>query len=421
MNTDIELTIDRIGSGGDGIAMHDGKPVYVANAAPEDKVLVRLGQKRGEGVEGKLLRVIAPSPLRQQPPCKNYERCGGCSVQHLTAAAVQQWKSEQVRISLERFGVVPEIWHDPVFVPDGTRRRATFAASYRNKNLRLGYHAARSHDIADLPDCLVLTPILQKLLQSMRPYLPRLMGDGKTADIFAQDIDGALDVLITGINEPKLSEREAAAEMMRACGLVRLSWRKKERDEPETILQQAPVLKRSGILSVELLSGAFLQPSREGEAALVNAVLRNIDGDKHIIADLFAGCGTFSGVLLQKGKVHAVEGDGAAVKALGNAARHASGLTVEKRDLFREPLSVKELQKFDVVVFDPPRVGASAQAAQIAKSAVPLVIAVSCNPATLARDGAALFEGGYRAMSAQLIDQFSWSAHSEMVAVFQKK
>lgn len=420
MTQDIELIIEKIGSGGDGIATHDGQTIYVAGTAPQDKVLVRLGQGRGEGKAAKLLRVITPSPLRQQPPCKNYERCGGCNVQHLTASAVQEWKSEQGRTILARFGVVPEIWHDPVFVPDGTRRRATFAASVRGKTLRLGYHAARSHEIVDLPDCLVLTPMLQKLLQSMRSYLPRLIGDGKAADIFVQEVDGLLDVLITGGVEPKLQEREAAADMMQACGLVRLSWRKKERDEPETLVQQCGVIKRSGVLSVELPSGAFLQPSREGEAALVSAVLRSIDGEKNNIADLFAGCGTFSGVLLQKGKVHAVEGDGAALKALGHAARFAAGLTVERRDLFREPMSVKELQKFNVVVFDPPRVGAAAQAAQIAKSDVKMVIAVSCNPATLARDGAALIEGGYQIVSAQLIDQFSWAAHSEVVVAFKK-
>jgi len=422
--TEAEITIDSIGRRGDGIGEWNGKPVFIPRALPGERVLARIGPERDKGHAGTLLRVVGESPERVAAPCPYYDDCGGCALQHWDMKAHHAWKETRIRDLLARAGVSVKEWKPSVFVPPRTRRRATLAAFLQNKTLRLGYHRARSHDIIDIPDCLVISPRLQKLTETMRPHLARILTDSRPADIFVQDTGLSVDVMITGLvgsrREPQMKQREAMAAMARECGIARLSWRFRDRDEPEIIAQHAPVIKRSGDLSVELPPAAFLQPSAEGEAALAAAVTEPL-GRNLKIADLYAGCGTFSGPLLKHGHVHAAEGDAASVATLMKAARAANAhLSAERRNLMDNPLSEKELNKYDAVVFDPPRAGAAAQAAKLAASKVKLVIGISCNPATFARDAKILRDSGYALQSAQIIDQFTWSAHVEIAAVFSR-
>ncbi len=325
---------------------------------------------------------------------------------------------------LERAGIAVGEWKAPVFIPDHTRRRATLAAFVQNKTIRLGYHRARSHDITDISDCLILTPRLQAAVNSLRPHLIKIITDSRPADVFIQDTGLAFDVMITGMTgsrkEPGMAEREAMGDMAQTCNLARLSWRARDRDEPEIILQPAPVSKKIGPLTVGLPPGAFMQPSAEGEAALIDAALTPLRqaGVKRTAA-LFSGCGTFSGPLLEFGAVHAAESEGASIDALKKAAKGVP-LTAQERNLFADPLNEKELNGFDAVLFDPPRMGAKEQAAQLARSKVPLVVGISCNPSTFTRDAGILQQGGYRLESMQIIDQFVWSSHMELVGIFRR-
>lgn len=418
-----------MGRRGDGVGAWRGRPVFVPRALPGELARVRLGEDRDKGIAARLLEIVEPGAERALPPCPHYESCGGCALQHWDIPAYRAWKTDRVRTLLDRAGLRPATWKDPVFVPEGTRRRTVMAAFVQKGNLRLGYHRARSHDIADIPECLVLSPALRKAAGAMRPYLARLLTDSAPADIFIQDSGGALDVLVTGAVGPRrtpgLAERETMAEMAAACGLARLGWRAGEKDEPETIVQHRPVVKTSGVLAVELPPGAFLQPSAEGEAALAAAVMEAAaEAAPGKIADLFAGCGTFAGRLLSRGPVLAAESGAAETAALTAAARKAvqtaPGLEAIRRNLFSDPLTEKELAGFTAVVMDPPRMGAKEQAERLAGSAVPLAISVSCNPATFTRDAAILCAGGYKFASAQIVDQFVWSSHIEIVGVFRK-
>lgn len=419
------VTVTALGGRGDGIASHNGRPVFIPGALPGEGVQVRLGDDRGEGYPGRLLAVTTPSPDRVPPPCPYYESCGGCSLQHWADDAYRAWTMERVRALMTKNGLAPRTYADPVFVPAGTRRRATLAALLTGGVLRLGYHRARSHSVTDIPSCLVLTPALNALVEKLRVFLPPLLTDGRAVDVFVQDTGAALDVMLTGPvgarRVPDLPVREAMATLVQACGIARLSWRLRERDAPEIMIAATPVIKAAGDLFVPLPPGAFMQPSAAGEAALIAAVTAPLAGRTGLrLADLFAGCGTFSGPLLAHGTVLAVESDGPAIEALGHAARAVAGLRVEKRNLFTEPLSAKTLSALDVIVFDPPRAGAKEQAAQIAQSDCPLVIAVSCNPATFARDAALLCAGGYEFAVLHVVDQFTWSAHIELVGVFTR-
>ncbi len=183
----------------------------------------------------------------------------------------------------------------------------------------------------------------------------------------------------------------------------------------------APEVDLSGV-AVKLPPDAFLQASREAEAEMVGLVREKVGGAKRV-ADLFAGVGTFTLALARSASVAAYEVDDAALAALAEDARKTLKLKPVRtsvRDLFRSPLSVKELDAFDAVVFDPPRAGASAQVAQIAKSRMPMLVAVSCNPGTLARDLRILVDGGYRITRVVPVDQFLFSPHIEVVAHLER-
>jgi len=420
-----EIVIETIGRRGDGVGTLAGKPVFVPRALPGETVRARLREDREQGIAGQLLEIITPSPQRVAAPCPYYEDCGGCALQHWDGAAYRDWKTGRIAQLLERAGLEPERWLAPVFIPHATRRRASFSALWQNKTLRLGYRRARSHDIIDIPDCMVLAPSVQQMATALRPHLAGLLRPHKAAGIFVQDCGGAVEVMITGLigagKEPGLAEREKLAALAQACGVARLSWRADERDPPEVMLEPRKVIKQAGPLAVHLPPGAFLQPSAEGEAALVAAVVSACaapDGvQRGAVADLFAGCGTFTGPLLEHGPVYAAESDGAAVAALAQAGR-AYDLRAEKRNLFAEPLNEKELARFETVVLDPPRMGAKEQAARLARSDVARVVSVSCNPATFIRDAGILSGGGFKLRSIQVVDQFTWSSHIELVGVF---
>ena len=194
--------------------------------------------------------------------------------------------------------------------------------------------------------------------------------------------------------------------------IARLTW-----GEEPVYADSVPTV-HFGPVGVAPPPGAFLQAPAEGETALRAAVTEALAGCARI-ADLFAGCGTFALPLAARAPVHAVEGDAALTGALSHAARHAQGVkpvTVETRDLFRRPLLPDELRGFDGIVIDPPRAGAEAQVAQIARAQVPRIAMVSCNPVTFARDAATLTQAGYRLNWVQPVDQFRWSPHVELAA-----
>jgi 23S rRNA (uracil1939-C5)-methyltransferase len=286
--------------------------------------------------------------------------------------------------------------------------------------------------LVDLDHCPVLAPELAALPALLRRGLAGVLAPNGTLEAVATLLEGGVDLLLVGPPRLDLAARQALANFAATADLARLSWQAEARAASEPVAARRPVAVRFGGVVVTPPPGAFLQASATGEAALVAAVLAGV-GDATTVADLFAGCGTFSLPMLTAGhgrRVHAVDGHGSALAVLTAAGRSVPGLsapgrgqpglTTTVRDLAREPLTPAELAGFDAVVFDPPRAGAAAQAAALAASAVPVVVAVSCNPATFARDARHLAGGGYRLVSVLAVDQFLWSAHVELVAVFRR-
>ena len=419
--TTIELTIERIGGRGDGIADHQGRPVYVPFTIAGDTVRARLEGRRGDGQAATLLEVLTSGPHRQPPACGHFGVCGGCALQHLDGSAYQAWKQGRVRETLNRVGLGEVPVGPPVTTAPGMRRRATLAARRTASGVVLGFNERRRHRIVDLAACPVLQPALTDLLRPLRGLLARILTPGDGVEIALAALDGGVDATIAAAGDPDLAAREGLAAFAESADLARLSWRS-GKAPAEPVAQRRPCTIGFGDVPVAVPAGAFLQASVEGEAELARQVTSAVAGAGRV-ADLFAGLGTFSFPLARTASVHAVDSDGealAALQAAVNAAGLAGRVTAEARNLFRDPVTAEELRPFDAAVFDPPRAGAAAQAEQLARSEVPVVVGVSCNPVSFARDAASLVGGGYRLEGVTPVDQFLWSEHIELVGVFRR-
>ncbi len=412
----VTLTIERVGVRGDGIGSWQGAAVYVPFTAPGDVVRVRLGKKRGEGRDAALDAVIAPGS-RAVPACRHFGGCGGCALQHLDDSAYSATKLAWLDAALAHQGVDAETIQPLARLPAGTRRRARFQLAPR----RVGFHARQSHRLVDIAECAVLHPALFALVAPLRRLAATLFAAGAHGTASATLTETGIDLAIELPQAPDLPGLEAMAAFAEERDLAQLSWRCGGETVP-VARRRVPRVSFAGV-AVDLPSDAFLQPSLDAEAALQEAVLA-FAGQARRVADLYAGIGTFTFPLAKHATVEAVEGAAVSVEALQRAAARAGlagRVSAARRDLGANPLSGDELSGFEVVVFDPPYAGAREQAAALAASGVPRLIAVSCNPATFARDARLLVAGGYRLIEIRPVDAFVWSASLELVACFERR
>ncbi len=427
----VELVIEGLGARGDGFARLDGGLVFVPFTLAGDRVRVRLTGARGGDYKAEVLELLEEGPGRVEPPCPHFGTCGGCGLQHLSETSYGAWKQDLVSQALAQRGLNDIPVTAMVRVAPGTRRRATLAASRDGApvggKVVLGFHGRESHRVVDLASCLVLTPGLTALLPALRAALAPLLAPREVAVLTLCETETGIDLLIVSETAPNLAAREALAALAEAQDLARLSWAARPKagaaPEPEpVVLRRSPLLHFAGV-PVAPPPGGFLQPTAAGEAALVERVLAYLPEGAETIAELYAGCGTFTFPLVARGRVHAVERDETALAALWSAARQADlagRITVTAQDLTRLPVLAEDLEGGDCVVFDPPRAGAREQAAEIARSSVPAAVAVSCNPKTFARDARILVDGGFSLVEVTPIDQFPWTGHLELVAKFRR-
>jgi 23S rRNA (uracil1939-C5)-methyltransferase len=405
------VTIERLGHLGHGIARaEDSGPLYVPGTLP------------GEVVEGipdgdRLLdpKIVTPSTDRVKPPCRHARTCGGCQLQHASDAFVAGWKQHVVETALAGQGLTADFL--PLITsPPNSRRRATLSARRTKSGVLIGFHARASDTIAEVPDCQLLHPGVLAAFPGLQALV--MAGGSRTTELSLQVTltRGGPDVVVTGGKPLDSALRMDLARLVETHSFSRLTW-----DGETVALRDRPALSM-GQATVVPPPGAFLQATAEGEAALLSAVRKALGPQKRVV-DLFSGVGTFTLPLAETMEVHAVEGDAAMTKALDLAARNTPNLhriSTETRDLFRRPLEPDELLTFSGAVIDPPRAGAEAQTATLAASKIPVIAAVSCNPVTFARDARTLTANGYRLDWLQVIDQFRWSTHIELVARFSR-
>lgn len=406
----MKVTIDRLGHLGDGIAQGPEGTIYVPGMLPGEEVE---GELQGEYLTD--FRILTPSANRVKPPCSHAKTCGGCLMQHASDSFVADWKLGIVKGALAGQGLAADF--RPIQTsPPKSRRRATIAARRTKNGALMGFHARASDMLVNVPNCQLLHPDLMATFPGLEA-LVKLGGSrsGEVSLTVTRSLAGA-DVMVVGGKELDSALLLELARATEAHGFARLTW------NGETVALRTAPMQRFGKALVSPPPGAFLQATAEGELALLRAVALAI-GPAKKITDLFAGVGTFALPLAERAEVHAVEGDAAMTAALAKGANNTEGLkrvSVETRDLFRRPLEDDEFKGIEAVVIDPPRAGAEAQMAVLAKSKVPVIASVSCNPISFARDAKTLIAGGYHLDWVQVVDQFRWSAHVEMVARFSR-
>ncbi|QWG22224.1 class I SAM-dependent RNA methyltransferase [Bradyrhizobium sediminis] len=408
------LTIDHVGHHGDGVAIVGGQSIYVPYALPGETIEV--APVPGHPDRRRLLQVDVASPDRIAPFCPHFAICGGCAIQHWQGERYRAWKRDMVVETLARTKLDGEV--DPLIDAHGLgRRRITLHARMgTHEVLRVGYTAAGSHDVIPIDHCPILDPGLSGALDAAWALAEPLIAVGKPLDIQITMTDGGLDVDVRGsgpLPPAMIATLSRLAEQHRLARLTR---------HGELVLMRTPPTITIGSARVTLPPGSFLQATVAGEETLAALVSERCKRAKHI-ADLFCGVGPFSLRLAAKSRVAAFDSDAGAVTALQKAATSTPGLKpvkAEARDLFRRPLMPPELRDYDAVVFDPPRQGAEVQARQLAASKIPVVVAVSCNVATFARDARILVDGGYEMQSVTPVDQFRHTSHIELVAKFTR-
>lgn len=405
------VTIERMGAGGDGVAMTPSGPAYVPFTLPGE--VVNIAQEKHRAT---LMAVLEASPERIEPACSHFEECGGCALQHWQDSAYQAWKSSLVEEALRGRGL--QFTLDALIpCPPETRRRAVFAVRNTDHGALLGFNRHQSHELIDISECPVTTPDIVDRLNDLREVVGVIGGGMKPFKLTVTATASGLDVAANECGAPDGAKRQALTALVIRKGFARLTV------EGEIIVEPKRPVVHFGKVPVSPPPGGFLQATVEAEEAMATLLKGHFKKAKKL-ADLFSGSGSFALRLAETSAVHAVESEASALAALDRGVRHVQGLkpvTIEKRDLFRRPILAKDLNAYNGLVFDPPRAGAEAQCKEIAKSAVPLVAAVSCNPVTLARDLDLLVRGGYRIDRVVPIDQFLWSSHVETVVLLSKK
>ena len=406
------LVIDHVGHRGDGVASADGQAVYVPYTLGGETVEV--APVSGHPDRRRLLAVERASEARIAPFCPHFTVCGGCAIQHWEMERYRAWKRDIVVETLAQAKLDCEV--APLIDAHGLgRRRITLHGRIGTHDvLKVGFATANSHDIVPVDRCPILAPGLDGALEAAWALAEPLISIGKPLDIQITAADNGLDVDVrgTGPLQPKMIA--TLSRLAERHGLARLT------RHGELVLMRTPPMIAIGTARVILPPGSFLQATAAGEETLAAQVGEHCKRAKHI-ADLFCGVGPFALRLAQKSRISAFDSDAGAVTALQKAAAATPGLKpvkAEARDLFRRPLMPQELRDYDAVVFDPPRQGAQAIAQQLAASKVAVVIAVSCNAATFARDARILVDGGYRLEGVTPVDQFRHTPHVELVARF---
>ena len=411
-DTSFEVSgVDDTGAGIVEFGTGSGQRRSMAGALPGDRIVA---------LEGELRLEPRASPARRALPlCAHFPACGGCQVQHMSDSLYDGWKGRKLAAALQAHGLTTAVPAGATLrMPLGSRRRAVLTAKQELGRYRLGFHEYRSHALVDIEDCAILSPGIMAALAPLKE-IAHLVSGSRECRLTVLDVGTGLDV--SAETDGKRQHHTLVSELTRLAAKARVH--RLTVDGDPLLMRAKPQLVIAGI-AVEPPPGAFVQASRDAEAVMTDMAASAIAKAKaKRVADLFCGIGTFALAIAHQARVLAVDADRAMVTALSNAARGGVGLKpieTKVRDLFRDPLSASELKHFDAVIFDPPRAGAKAQAEALSASSVRTVVAVSCNPLTLARDARTLVDGGYRLHSAQALDQFLFTPHIEAVVILER-
>jgi len=398
-----------LGARGDAVVHLDtGGAVHVSGLLPGERARVETSGERG-----RVLERLSDAPERTEPECPVAERCGGCAVQHFADRPYLDWKRALVSEALAREGVEADVAPIEPAWGEG-RRRITLHARRIGRRVISGFSERASDRLVEIEDCPVAAGPLRRRLPGLRELADRLAPKKGTLNLSATALENGIDVALSGARPLTLEDRERIAAMAVEQGFVRVTV------DGDPVIERARPIVRFGDVEATPPPGGFLQATAAGEAALAGRVLAGLNEARRA-ADLYCGSGAFALRLARRTPVLAAEADEASLGALSHAAARTPGLKpveTRLRNLVQEPISAGELDGIDAAVVDPPRAGAQAQMHQLVSSRVERIASISCNPRTFARDAAILIAGGFRIGKVTPVDQFRWTGHIEVFALF---
>lgn len=410
-----------MGGLGDGIGEYEGCAVYVPFTVVGDEITAEIVTQRKDEIRARLIELRKAGLGRVAPACVHFGICGGCSLQHLAADDYAAFKRGILAQILRRLGCEDAL-QEMVLVGAGARRRVEVKIAMEKGVVKLGFHENRSHALVDVIACPVTRGEIIALFAPLRELIAGFKKPGQVKSIQLTQVEKGFDLLLVTASRLPAEDRTRLSAFAEKHHIIRIAEQVAEGDV-QVIYRKGYVTASFADTEVELPAPAFLQATEEGQAGITDFILREMQGRKRVL-DLYCGCGTYSFPLQQSGsRVSAYEGSYEMVTAMQNAIRRhglEEAMQVSQRDLFKNPVKAEEMRGFDGVVINPPRNGAESQAKQLAKSAVPKIVMISCNPATFERDAKHLLAGDYKLTSALPIDQFYWSAHLELVAAFER-
>ncbi|MEE9313554.1 MAG: class I SAM-dependent RNA methyltransferase [Rhizobiaceae bacterium] len=405
-----EILIDKVGSLGDGMGQLNNQTVFVPSTLAGERV-----NASGESPRLRLDEIIEASPDRVEPLCKHFGTCGGCSLQHMSPEKMLLWKQAEVALAFSRAKLDVEI--EPCIPsPAHSRRRVTFTARRNGSDVTLGFNERGSNDVVNITQCPILMPEIEAQFDGFRALATTLLRGNEDIQITINGCDNGLDLDFSLEQVPTEDMLAAFVRAFAKTPFLRAAL------DGDVIVEKEKPFVTFGRAKVEVPSGGFLQAVIPAEEAMAELVCNHLKKRKRVV-DLYSGSGTFSLRLAITARVHAVETEAKALTALASAvgADGLKSITTEIRDLEELPLMASELKLFDGVCLDPPRAGAEPQIGEIAKADIRSLVYVSCNPTTLARDAAVLVKAGYKIERIVPVDQFLFSPHIEVVALFSKK
>ena len=429
------LTIKYIGSRGEGVSNLKTEINYKVNnytffipfTLPDETVVVKPTLSNSEAVRANLIEIKSPSPKRIDPKCEHFFQCGGCLLQHWNFEDYASWKFDKISLPILKISpttVMKEIKTSSI----KSRRHAKFRAKKYKSNTIIGFNEYRSKFITKIEDCLIIEPKLQRFIHDLEKPLHKLLGIGDEIDVHANLLDNGIDLLISGIDEIDYHKLNIFVDALSKSSVIRFHRKLKDNTNELLFTTDLSSLSNRSFSSITFPPpGGFLQATIEGENAILESVMLGLNENKKtkLICELFCGSGTITLPLLKKSyQIHAFELDKESLKSLDIAARKESfgnRVKTKVRDLKNFPLTSDELSKYDAIIVDPPRSGAKLQFLNIARSNVSIIVSISCNVNTFVRDAKILIEKDYALKWVQPIDQFLFSAHVELVAIFQLK
>lgn len=427
-------TIQSMTHDGRGVAGVDGKKAFVAGALSGETVQFIRRKSRRNYDEAELLQVIDPSPERIEPRCEAFGRCGGCSLQHVSAVQQREIKEQTLRDNLQRIGAVtPAVWLPPLAADQWQyRRRARLAVKHvpaKGRTL-VGFRERHASLITDMHRCEILADPLGDMLDdfseligqlSIRARLPQI-------EIAVGDNDVAL---VFRVLDPPSEADKAALSAFGAAQQLRIYLQSGGLDTvtplyPATVVEPLHYSLPEFDIKLAFEPLDFIQINREINEQMVHFAVQSLEaGPEDRVLDLYCGIGNFSLPLARgAGTVLGVEGDASLVS---RAAQNA-----EQNGIDNVQFRVADLAKidgtenwvrsgWDRMLLDPARSGANEVVTRMHLFAPQRIVYVSCHPGTLARDAGTLVnQQGYRLESAGIIDMFPHTAHVESIAIFSK-